>query len=112
VWALSVAAPGPGTAATVEEFTARLRAVREWAGNPAYSRIACRIDHLRRARAVPPGERRPAKVTVYDCFRPDRRRLDIELVTDILRALGVPEADVSTWRRAYGRCTGRTGAAG
>jgi hypothetical protein len=91
----------------METFTDRLRMLRAWAGNPSFTEIACRIARLREARGVPAAERQPARVTVYDCFRAGRRRLDIELVVDIVSTLGVDEAGTQVWRQVYGELTAR-----
>ncbi len=95
------ATPGPQNAETLDDYALRLRALREWAGSPSYAEIARRIERLRAARRHPAGQRRPSRVTVYDCFRLGRRRLDVELVADIVRALGGTDADVLGWRLRY-----------
>lgn len=46
---------------------------------------------------MPAGEQCPARATVYDFVRTDRRRLDIDLLADIVRALGVSEAETHHW---------------
>ncbi len=99
-------APSPTDAGTLDEFTARLRALRAWAGDPSYAEITRRIGELRAARRLPGTECRPARITVYDCFRAGRHRLDVELVVDIVRALGGDEDDVRRWRGRYGALTG------
>jgi hypothetical protein len=91
---------------TLDEFTVRLRALRAWAGSPSYAEITHRIAQLRAARRLPASECRSSKITVYDCFRVGRRRLDVELVVDIVRALGGDEDDARQWRRRYGALTG------
>jgi tetratricopeptide (TPR) repeat protein len=55
------------------------------------------------AKQVGPLMRPPQTVpvaTVADVFRSGRRRLDIELVTAIVRALGMDKADATMWRAA------------
>lgn len=76
---------------TLDELCIGLGRMRADAGSPSYAEIARRIGRLRR-------EGEPAKVTVYDCFRPGRRRVDDRLVGDIVRALGGEEADAERWR--------------
>ena len=71
---------------TLDELSARLGALRTTAGSPSYAEIARRVGTLR-------GGDEPAKVTVYDCFRSGRRRLDDGLVGDIARALGLSERE-------------------
>lgn len=45
-----------------------------------------------------PSSRLPGRVTVYDCFRDGRRRIDAELVQDIVRALGGDDDELVRWR--------------
>lgn len=97
--------PGPANPGSLDEFTAQLRTLRTWAGNPSYAEITRRIDRLRAARGQPGGV---SRITVYDCFRTGRRRLDIDLVTDIVHALGGTDHDTRRWRRRYGAITDET----
>ncbi|MFB8190389.1 hypothetical protein ACFC14_13760 [Microbacterium sp. NPDC055988] len=76
---------------TLDELCSGLGRMRTDAGSPSYAEIARRIGRLR-------GGAEPAKVTVYDCFRPGRRRVDDRLVGDIIRALGGEETDSEFWR--------------
>ncbi|WP_416890161.1 tetratricopeptide repeat protein [Microbacterium sp.] len=83
---------------TIEALTERLRARRVEAMSPSYSEIARRVAQLRTERGVPASDRTPGRVTVYDCFRTDRRRIDVPLVLDIVVALGADEAELARWR--------------
>lgn len=85
---------------TLERLALDLRSMRSAAGHPSYAEIARRIAEHRAARGVSPGERRPARATVYDCFRTDRRRVDIDLVVDVVRVLGATEAECVWWAQA------------
>lgn len=67
------------------------------AGSPSYAEIALRIGRLREERGGPDAATRPARTTVYDAFRTGRRRLDTNLVLDIVRALGADEDEVASW---------------
>lgn len=78
-------------ARTLDELCAGLGLLRSAAGAPSYAEIARRIGRLR-------GGEEPAKVTVYDCFRPGRRRVDDRLVGDIATVLGAAPDDVRSWR--------------
>jgi len=91
--------PDPANSGTLRDLSARLRLLRAWAGNPPYQEIADRINALRRSRNIP---ELVGKVTVYDCFNPAprRRSLNIELVADIVRALGLDDIYVVRWRHA------------
>lgn len=75
---------------TLDELCALLGTLRTSVGSPSYAEIARRIGVIR-------GGEEPAKVTVYDCFRPGRRRVDDRLVGDILRALGTSDEEASEW---------------
>jgi tetratricopeptide (TPR) repeat protein len=85
---------------TLDDVTHGLRSMRSAGGNPSYAEIVRRIAEQRAARGVPAGERRPARATVYDCFRTDRRRLDVDLVVEIAKALGAGDAEAARWAQA------------
>lgn len=87
------------TQLTLDRVVEELRLLRSAAGHPSYADIAKRIAHVRAARGVPSHEQKPARATVYDCFRTGRRRLDIDLVADIVQALGHGAAEVYRWRQ-------------
>lgn len=97
----------PGTAAPPpaptrwDDLTAELRALRARAGSPSYAELTRRVGAVRAARGVPERERRPGRVTVYDAFRDGRTRLDVELLADLVRALGGSAADARAWRDAH-----------
>ncbi|MER6735543.1 tetratricopeptide repeat protein [Streptomyces puniciscabiei] len=86
--------PDPGNAMDLAEFIGLLGELRAWAGMPSYRSLAKRVGPLMRpARVVSP-------FTVVDAFKVGRRRLDLDLVVAIVRALGVGEADTGRWRDA------------
>ncbi len=103
--------PSPLGVRSHDELTERLRALRAWAGGPSYAAITRRIAAARAARNVPSVDRTPGRVTVYSCFQPGRRRLDAELVVDVVGALGVAEADAIAWRQACRTVGGAIGPA-
>ena len=75
-------------------FIALLGELRAWAGQPSYRVLAKRVGALMRpAQTVSPS-------TVVDAFKAGRRRLDIDLVVAIVRALGLDEPAVARWRAA------------
>ncbi|MCB8044655.1 hypothetical protein JM654_12015 [Microbacterium oxydans] len=76
---------------TLDELCLGLGRMRVDAGSPSYAEIARRIGGVRHG-AEPP------KVTVYDCFRPGRRRVDHRLVGDIVRVLGGDDEEAAQWR--------------
>jgi tetratricopeptide (TPR) repeat protein len=90
----------------VDSFDALAEALgdlRRESGSPSYAAIAARVGEVRAAR----GSRGvPGKVTVYDCFRAGRRRVDAALVRDIVVALGHSEAVADEWRRLAGALGG------
>ncbi|MFT4228867.1 MAG: ATP-binding protein, partial [Microbacterium sp.] len=83
---------------TLDELATRLGERRARAGSPSFSEIARRVTVLRTARGVRASERSPGRITVYDCFRAGRRRVDAALLLDIVRALGADAAETATWR--------------
>ncbi|MGW2491434.1 tetratricopeptide repeat protein [Streptomyces sp. NPDC001606] len=86
--------PDPGKAVDLAEFIGLLGELRAWAGTPSYRSLAKRVGPLMRpARVVSP-------YTVVDAFKVGRRRLDLDLVVAIVRALGVDEAGTGHWRNA------------
>lgn len=95
-------APRPGEAESLNDLSATLVALRAWAGSPSFTEIARRIRQLRTTRPGAGIDQPPGRVTVYDCFREGRRRLDIDLVSDIVTVLGAPD-DVPHWQRAHAR---------
>ncbi|MEY9848654.1 tetratricopeptide repeat protein [Streptacidiphilus sp. MAP5-3] len=92
--------PDPDRAADLAEFIGLLAELRVWAGFPSYRTLAKRVGQaIRPARVVSPS-------TVVDAFDVGRRRLDLDLVVAIVRALGVDETGTSRWREACIRVHG------
>lgn len=94
--------PEPGIV-TIDDFVEQLGRLRVRAGSPSYAEIATRIARRREVRGDPAERARVARSTVYDAFRPGRRRLDVRLLTEILGALGLDEASVDLWVEAAQR---------
>lgn len=92
--------PGPGLIEGLDDLAAALRGLRAWAGNPSYAQIARDVAAARRRRGVPRHEATVGRVTVYDCFRDGRRRINVDLIVDIATALGVGPEDRAVWRLA------------
>lgn len=99
--------PTPLGAATLDELTQRLRSLRAWAGQPSFAEIVDRVRHHRARRGASPAVQRVSRTTVYDCFRSGRSRLDVDLLVDVVEALGASADEASAWRLAYGSVTGR-----
>ncbi|GAA1943732.1 NB-ARC domain-containing protein [Kitasatospora viridis] len=87
-------APDPRRAADLAEFIGLLGHLRAWAGQPSYRTLARRVGPLLRP------ARQVSQSTITDVFQLRRRRLDIDLVVGIVRALGVDEPAVAHWRAA------------
>lgn len=104
--------PVPPRHAAPGEVVESLVALRAWAGSPSFTEIARRVTAARTSRGVPVVEARLARSTAYDCFRHGRRRIDVDLVLEIVRALGVAETDARRWRAALTTPPGRTGGVG
>jgi tetratricopeptide (TPR) repeat protein len=95
--------PDPRGAVTVSDLVQLLGATRAWAGSPSYRELARRIN-LRRSRRGGGDAARSSEVvasTVAYCFQRGRRRLDYDLVFDLLRALDVADEQLAWWRRAW-----------
>ena len=86
------------TPTTLDELAALLRERRLAAGNPSFSAITQRVAEIRVQRGVRSSERSPGRVTVYDCFRDGRRRVEVDLVVDIVSALGADGEERRRWR--------------
>ncbi|MFN8190125.1 MAG: hypothetical protein U0R78_06705 [Nocardioidaceae bacterium] len=95
--------PEPGPVASLDDLARSLLELRRWAGDPPYAALAEAIGDLRAQRGRPG---KPGKVTVYDCFRAGRKRLDSQLFVDLLEVLGVQERARATWLQAYRGATG------
>jgi tetratricopeptide (TPR) repeat protein len=89
-----VGAPDPAGAQSVPEFITLLNLLRSWAGDPSYRDLARDVSRL----LGPKGQ--VSHSTVADVFKPRRRRLDLDLVVAIVRALGLDEDQVARWREA------------
>ncbi|WP_246211725.1 tetratricopeptide repeat protein [Phytoactinopolyspora alkaliphila] len=98
--------PSPVGAESLDDLVNMLRELREWAGAPSYALIAQRIKQHREQRGMHPGRRQVSRATVYDCFRLGRARIDVELLTEIVQALGVPPTEAVAWRQAHATAMG------
>ncbi|GAA4600532.1 tetratricopeptide repeat protein [Actinoallomurus liliacearum] len=86
--------PDPGKATDLAEFIGLLGELRVWAGMPSYRTLAKQAGpFMKPPRVVSP-------FTVADAFKAGRRRLDLDLVVAIVRALGVDADGVARWREA------------
>lgn len=83
----------------MDDLVRALIELRSWAGDPSYASIADAVGRLRAQQHRSGG--RPGKVTVYDCFRLGRRRLNQTLFLDLIAVLGVPLRSQEQWWQAY-----------
>ena len=81
----------------MHEFVEQLNGLRVWAGNPSLRTLAKLAGPL----LHPP--RTLSHTTLADAFQPGRRRLDLDLVLAVVRALGADEVEVDLWRQAWFR---------
>jgi len=97
-------APRPVEVRTADDLSAGLRTLRAWAGNPSYRDVRAGVVKVRQARGVAGC---PGLATVHAYFRPGHQRLDVELVVDIVLALGVEPGAAVAWRQACEVIAGR-----
>ena len=89
--------PDSSQCSDLDEFVQSLQRLRIWAGNPSLRTLAKKAGPLLR----PP--RVLSHTTLAHLFQPDRRRLDLDLVLAVVRALGLDEIEVHVWRTAWFR---------
>ncbi|WP_446663609.1 tetratricopeptide repeat protein [Flexivirga sp. B27] len=93
-------APAPGVITGPDDVVTALRELRRWAQHPSYADIARIVRDIRTARGVPAERARPARTTIYDCFREGRTRFDPDLIADIAEALTGDQNVRTVWRHA------------
>lgn len=84
---------------SIRELIAALQQLRAHAGGPSYAEIAQRIGDIRAERGLPTTHAAPSKSTVYEAFKPSRKRVDAALIEDIVTSLDV-ESQPRQWRDA------------
>lgn len=84
---------------SLDTIAAELRELRALDGSPSFTEIMKRAKAVRADRGLPDHEQAIARSTVYDCFRDGRRRIDVEAVTDVALALGLPPQRRREWSR-------------
>ncbi|NUR62578.1 MAG: tetratricopeptide repeat protein [Catenulispora sp.] len=95
-----VGRPDPSKAADIAEFSELLAELVAQAGAPTHRELAKRVG----PRLKPP--RVVSKSTISELLRPGRRRLDLDLVVALVRAVGADEPSVDRWRQACIRVHG------
>ncbi|MBD7957761.1 hypothetical protein H9651_08930 [Microbacterium sp. Sa4CUA7] len=100
----------------VDRFVMDFQMLRLAAGDASYAQIAQRVRRLREERGVSEAAAYVGRSTVYDAFRPGRRRINAALVADIATVLGEDAERAEHWReycvRAQAEAGARTEAAG
>lgn len=86
-------------APTLDDLTAALEHLRHDAGLPSYGEITRRVIELRATRGDRDRDVAPGRTTIYDAFAPRRRRLDPQLIADIVEVLGCDRDEAERWRR-------------
>ncbi len=81
---------------TWDDVAAHLRRLRSGAGSPTYRELVRRVRDLRAGRGLAEADA-PGHSTVHDCFRDGRRRMDLDLLADLGRALGLGVAEAREW---------------
>src|SRR6266545_2452588 len=94
-----VTLPDPGQARTLDELIERLRSLKIWAGDPSYEVIKNQINAAWTDAGRPAGEL-TKKTTVVDCFGTGRRRVNVDLVIAVVRALHPDAGYVAQWHQA------------
>jgi energy-coupling factor transport system substrate-specific component len=80
-----------------------LRRLRARAGAVSYTELAARITRARESRGITPAAAAVARSTVYDVFRVGRKRVNPDLIAEVISALGGTEAEAAELRlRAAG----------
>ncbi|MDI6105978.1 tetratricopeptide repeat protein [Actinoplanes sp. NEAU-A12] len=91
--------PDPGQANSPADLVDRLRRLKVWAGDPSYETIKDRVNAAWTAAGRPAGELTRRSTIAY-CFKPGRRRLDIDLLVAVVQALHPDTGYVTAWRQA------------
>lgn len=80
-------------------IAASLSELRARNGAPSYAEIARRISRRRQDQQLASSSVPINRSTIYDAFRSGRRRLDHDLVLDIVTALGGDDDELEDWGR-------------
>lgn len=72
-----------------------LQRLRDEADSPSYAEIAQAVARGRQDAGMRPEAATVARSSVYDMFRPGRRRLNLSLVREVATVLGASESDVA-----------------
>ncbi|WP_296603697.1 hypothetical protein [Nocardioides sp.] len=87
----------PGHDGRWDHLISRLHDLRERSGSPSYAAIAQLVVDQRLADGQDVHSARIARSSVHDAFRYGRTRINVQLVRELVRALGEDPAVVDTW---------------
>lgn len=79
--------PAVTTQMSCDEVASTLRKLRQSHNEISYAEIARRIKKNRIAQGIPASSAATAVSSIYDCFRPGRKRINRELVSEIIQAI-------------------------
>ncbi len=88
-----------GLTDSLDAIAGDLRILRIRAGEVSYSALATQISAARQAAGCSPAAARVARTTVFDAFREGRRRVNVDLVAEIVIALGESPESAERWRQ-------------
>ena len=88
---------------SLDAFVLELRELRVASGSVSYGEIARRIAVRRREAGIPDALCVAPRTTIYDVFRLGRRRIDVNLVGEIVSVLGVPDEELPSWQERASR---------
>src|SRR5688572_11142418 len=90
--------PKASSESSFDGIARELQRMRLDAGAVSYTELARRITQLRESRGMSEAAAKVARSSVYDVFRPGRKRVNAELVGEIVLALGRGEGEATAWR--------------
>lgn len=88
----------PHAPAGLDAIVLDLQQLRLQAGQPSFAEIALRISRLRELDGMSPAASHIARSSVHSMFAMGRRRMNAELLSEIVLALGEDQATASEWR--------------
>jgi energy-coupling factor transport system substrate-specific component len=91
---------GRPSVSTLDEIALGLAQMRIDAGAISFTELTARIQRRRESRGMDPIAARIPRSTVYDAFIAGRRRVDPDLVAEIVLALGADDSTAAEWRAA------------
>src|SRR5690554_2087434 len=95
---MTTTGPKASSESSFDGIARELQRMRLQAGAVSYTELATRITQLREARGMSEAAAKVARSSVYDVFRPGRKRVNAELVGEIVLALGRGEDEVAAWQ--------------